>query len=387
MQHRGGPTISNEVGGRLVFSRPLLRCAVLLCLIWSEPVYSAEIPKFLIDSDIGRVAMDCRSNRFKAPFREGFARVSTDLTPAGYEFSDGYFPDANDNATVTAYRDLSRLEDQFASGPSEIAALEELDPILPDLDPHYSSVSVRQGTWSTFGHGMSLGEFARNDLKTTFFTLDDDFRAFWKPRNVLFVGAGLGLGIGLRQSVDEDTRGYISRHPRRWGSFSESLGIMGNTEYQIAAIAALYGFSFKTENAELMEFTQLLMRTYTLTGVSTVAIKAIANTDRPSDQWMNGQFGFPSAHSSTSFAIAATIEEYYGPRAGIPAYLLAGLIGWSRIDEQNHDVSDVVFGAVLGYAIAKSIAGNHLRGDSRIQIFPWTDPSRGTYGAMFEVDF
>lgn len=390
MQHRGGPTISNEMGGRLVLSRPLLRCAVLLCLFWSGSVYSAEVPQFLIDSDIGWVAMDRPSNRFEVPFPEGFESVSTDLIPAGDELSEGYFSDTNENATVTAYRDLSRLEDQFASEPSEIVALDELDPILPDLDPHYYDyygVTVQQGTWSTFGHGMSLGEFARNDLKRTFFTLDDDFLAFWKPRNVLFVGAGLGLGIGLRQSVDEDTRGYVSRHPRRWGSFSESLGIMGNTEYQFAAIAALYGFSFKTENAELMEFTQLLMRTYTLTGVSTVAIKAIANTDRPSDRWMNGQFGFPSAHSSTSFAIAATIEEYYGPRAGIPAYLLAGLIGWSRIDEQNHDVSDVVFGAVLGYAIAKSIAGNHLRGDSRIQIFPWTDPTRGTYGAMFEVDF
>jgi membrane-associated phospholipid phosphatase len=331
--------------------------------------------------------MDNRSNLFESPFPENFASVSADLIPAVFELDEGDFPGGDQNGGDTAFRNLSRIEDQFASGPPELVALDDFDPIIPDLDPHVSIVPIQQDSWSTFGQGMSLGEFARNDVKTTFFTLDDDFLAFWKPRNVLFIGAGLGLGIGLRQSVDEDTRGYISRHPRRWSSFTESLGIVGNTEYQIAAIVALYGFSFRTENAELMEFTQLLIRTYTLTGLSTVTVKAIANTDRPSAQWMNGQFGFPSAHSSTSFAIAATTEEYYGPRAGIPAYILAGLISWSRVDEQDHDVSDVVFGAFLGYAIAKSIAGHHLRGDSRIQFFPWTDPNRGTYGAMIEVDF
>jgi membrane-associated phospholipid phosphatase len=136
-----------------------------------------------------------------------------------------------------------------------------------------------------------------------------------------------------------------------------------------------------------MDFTRLLARSYTMTGLSTLLIKGITNTDRPSDTWNNGHFGFPSAHAATSFAIAATIEEYYGPEAGLPAYLMAGLIGWSRIDDRDHDLSDVVFGAVLGYAIAKSIAGQELRGDSRIRMCPWMEPGNRTVGALCEIEF
>jgi membrane-associated phospholipid phosphatase len=274
---------------------------------------------------------------------------------------------------------------------------EQADPNFVELDDwashpreepvEYYTQPIERRTWSTVGGGMSLGQSVRNDIAMGFFSLQGDFLDFWKPRNVLFVGSGLGIGIGLRQSADQRTRYYVNQHPRRWGSLTKPLGYLGNTEIQVAAIAVLYGYAFQTENVELLEFTQLLVRTYSLTGLSTLLIKAIANTDRPSTEWVGGHFGFPSAHTSTSFAIAATVEEYYGLGAGIPAYLLAGMIGWSRIDDRHHDLSDVVFGAILGYAIAKSVSGRHLRGDSRIQFFPWTDPQQGSYGMMFQVDY
>lgn len=240
---------------------------------------------------------------------------------------------------------------------------------------------------SRFDECLTPWEFLANDSVTLFHNLDDDFTNFWQPDNILFTSAGLGLALGMRGSVDGDVREYTREHPKRWGKFSETLGVMGNAEVQVAGIGLLYGYAWHSRDSELMDFTRLLIRSYALTGLSTLAIKAATNTDRPSDSWNDGEYGFPSAHVSLSFAIAATVEEYYGPRAGIPAYLTASLIGWSRIDERDHDLSDVVFGAVLGYAIAKSVAGKELRNDSRIRMFPWTDPVANTYGTMFEFDF
>ena len=241
--------------------------------------------------------------------------------------------------------------------------------------------------WSEFSEYDSLGGSLRNDLGVAFRNLDDDFVALWEPRNILFLGTGLGISLAMRNQIDGDTRAYVARHPKRWGKGTEILGYLGNTEIQIAGIMLLYSYSYWDEDDELMAFTRLLIRTYSMTGLATVGLKAITNTDRPSGQWTGGQFGFPSAHVSTSFAIAATIEEYYGPQYGIPAYILAGLIGWSRIDEQDHDVSDVVFGAFLGYAIAKSISGRELRNDSRIQFFPWVNPNDGSLGGMMELTY
>lgn len=241
--------------------------------------------------------------------------------------------------------------------------------------------------WSRWQDGRSAVEFAAHDFSTLLRNLDNDFLSLWELENVLFVGSGLGLSLGLRESVDEDVREYTARHPGRWGNFSDALVVLGNTETQIAGMSLLYGYAYHHRDDELMDFTRLMIRSYTMTGLSTLLIKGIANTDRPNARWNNGRFGFPSAHVSTSFAIAATMEEYYGPEAGIPAYLVAGMIGWSRIDERDHDLSDVVFGAVLGYAIAKSIAGQELRGDSRIRMCPWMEPGNRTVGAIWEIDF
>ncbi|HUG20326.1 MAG TPA: phosphatase PAP2 family protein [Planctomycetaceae bacterium] len=377
------------MAGRVSFPTPRYWFAAVWLVLTPPLVQASDYPDRLFELQTNRLRPASIYDQGDDPFQRqsDFSGSDARLLQTGYSIDLENRTERDLSDRAAGYRGLSEFETRLSAHADEFIGEDDLIAIPPQDASGFETEPIWQDEWSTFGRGMSLGEFVRNDAKLTFFSLEDDFRAFWKPRNVLFVGTGLGLGIGLRQSVDDDTREYVNRHPRRWGSFTESLGMMGNTEYQIAAIFALYGYSFRTENAELMEFTQLLIRTYTLTGLSTVTIKVIANTERPSTQWMNGDFGFPSAHSSTSFAIAATIEEYYGPRAGIPAYLLAGLIGWSRIDEQNHDVSDVVFGAVLGYAIAKSVAGHHLRGDSRIQFFPWTDPNRGTYGAMFQVDY
>jgi len=247
--------------------------------------------------------------------------------------------------------------------------------------------ACNQLPWSRFDECLTPWEFLANDSGVLLHNFDDDFIDFWQPENILFTSAGLGLALGLRGSIDDDVREYTREHPQRWGKFSDTLGVMGNAEVQVAGIGLLYSYAWHTRDSELIDFTRLLIRSYALTGLSTLAIKAVANTDRPTDSWNNGEYGFPSGHVSLSFAIAATVEEYYGPRAGIPAYVTASLIGWSRLDERDHDLSDVVFGAVLGYAIAKSVAGKELRNDPRIRMFPWTDPVSNTYGTMFEFDF
>ena len=123
-----------------------------------------------------------------------------------------------------------------------------------------------------------------------------------------------------------------------------------------------------------------ILSAYTITGLSTLAIKVIGDTDRPSLEWNDGRFGFPSFHASSSFSIAAVVEEYHGLKTALPVYALAGLIGWSRIDERDHDLSDVVFGSALGYVIGKSVARRHRSTKSHIRLVPYSHPSEPATG-------
>ena len=60
-------------------------------------------------------------------------------------------------------------------------------------------------------------------------------------------------------------------------------------------------------------------------------------------------FSFPSGHTCASFA-AATVLSCQFKKRGIPALLLAGLIGFSRIFLFVHYPTDVLAGAILGAA-------------------------------------
>jgi membrane-associated phospholipid phosphatase len=77
---------------------------------------------------------------------------------------------------------------------------------------------------------------------------------------------------------------------------------------------------------------------------------------------------FPSGHTSTSFAAAATLHNRYGWEAGLPAYVVASFVGLSRVEAKKHRVGDVLVGAAIGTATGHLIT---TKKDDSIHIFPW----------------
>jgi len=102
------------------------------------------------------------------------------------------------------------------------------------------------------------------------------------------------------------------------------------------------------------------VKTISSTFIVTHSLKRIINKERPN----GGDFGFPSGHTSAAFSGAAFIERRYGLKIGIPAYVLASYVGWSRIETNYHDYWDVIAGASLGiisgYIFTKPIKKSSL---------------------------
>ena len=65
---------------------------------------------------------------------------------------------------------------------------------------------------------------------------------------------------------------------------------------------------------------------------------------RPGDQ---SSSSFPSGHANTAFLGAAFMQQRYGPRWGVPGYISALLVGWSRVYGNKHYVNDIVGGASI----------------------------------------
>ncbi|HKY64162.1 MAG TPA: phosphatase PAP2 family protein [bacterium] len=97
----------------------------------------------------------------------------------------------------------------------------------------------------------------------------------------------------------------------------------------------------------------------------------------------NGRFSFPSAHSTAAFTAAGVLTSFYGWKAGIPSYALASLISVSRVDGDQHWVSDVVMGAVLGSVIGWGTAQFHKKEHPNFFLSPQVSSNRASLGFTY----
>ncbi len=68
-----------------------------------------------------------------------------------------------------------------------------------------------------------------------------------------------------------------------------------------------------------------------------------------------GEFSFPSGHTSSSFAAGMVLYLMLPRKYGIPAMILAFLIGISRLYIGVHYPTDVIGGMVMGVLIANAV--------------------------------
>ncbi|MHB8834097.1 MAG: phosphatase PAP2 family protein [Candidatus Methylomirabilia bacterium] len=76
----------------------------------------------------------------------------------------------------------------------------------------------------------------------------------------------------------------------------------------------------------------------------TQVLKITVDETRPN----GGHYSFPSGHTSASFSCAEFLRRRYGWRIGLPAYLAATFVGYSRVESHQHYTHDVVAGAAIG---------------------------------------
>jgi membrane-associated phospholipid phosphatase len=87
--------------------------------------------------------------------------------------------------------------------------------------------------------------------------------------------------------------------------------------------------------------------------VGTWALKETFDKKRPDG---TGDDAFPSGHAATAFQGAAFIHRRYGIRRAWPAYALAAVTAWTRVDADEHDTADVLGGAAVGIASSFALA-------------------------------
>jgi len=193
-----------------------------------------------------------------------------------------------------------------------------------------------------------------------------DYLHFLSKETAIWLGAGGGAALAVHQADQPIADWVATNSPSLPGG-----SVYGSQRYQIPA-AVVWWIAGAAFGSEKQATTGRDLLRAQLSVVSwTYAVKVVANRTRP-----NGDpHSFPSGHASTSFATAMVLQEHFGWKAGLPAFLAAAYTGTSRVFDNQHWASDVVFGAAIGMAAGRTVT-LHLR-DTRVSVEPLAVPGGG----------
>lgn len=182
----------------------------------------------------------------------------------------------------------------------------------------------------------------------------------------------------VRDSVLQETPGL-----RRASRAFDLLGVPGTA----LLAGGLYGAGRLLDQPAMADVGLHATEAFILAEVATLVLKYTAGRTRPRrDPGDAFDFGFlrgfqgsdyqsfPSGHTSGAFAVAATLahemERLWGGDAwlyGVATYGPAALVGVSRMFDNHHWASDVVFGAAIGaFSGWKVVKYNHENPDNRV---------------------
>jgi membrane-associated phospholipid phosphatase len=186
-----------------------------------------------------------------------------------------------------------------------------------------------------------------------------DYKHFVSKDTAIWLGAGGVAALAVHQADQEIADWVSTNSPSMPGG-----SIYGSQIYQIPAAIAWWIIGSAAGSESQATVGRDLLRAQLSVVSWTYAVKFIADRTRP-----NGDpRGFPSGHASTSFATAAVLQEHFGWKVGLPAFVAAAYTGVSRIADNQHWASDIVFGAAVGMASGRTVT-IHVR-DSRVTLSP-----------------
>jgi membrane-associated phospholipid phosphatase len=210
--------------------------------------------------------------------------------------------------------------------------------------------------------------------------IEDSKYTFLKTDNVVALLLAGGASIAMHNTDADDSIQDDFKHHQFFHKFTdESLNIIGSPASHFPAAGLWYVLAAQN-NDELNKGRAFTMITaLSINGAVTLGLKAIRNNRTPN----NEGWGWPSGHTSSSFTVASVLHEFYGPKVGIPAYILASFVAFRMMDTGDHWASDCVFGATLGWVVGHSVAGKHKQLEiAGFDVLPYMAPTPNNNTAM-----
>ena len=185
-------------------------------------------------------------------------------------------------------------------------------------------------------------------LRALLFNLGEDVKHLPSLQNAYIAMIGGGLAAAVHPADQGLNARLISHYDVVNTAFAPGKYI-GNTPEQIALSLGTYAFGRIFDEPKTSHLGMDLVQAQILTELLVEPLKFATRRERPDG---SNRQSFPSGHAAITFATATVIERHLGWRKSVLGYAIASYVAASRLHDNRHYLSDVIFGAAVG-----SIAG------------------------------
>jgi hypothetical protein len=180
--------------------------------------------------------------------------------------------------------------------------------------------------------------------------LGTDVKHLPSRQNLFWVAVGSGLALAVHPIDDDVNRRLVG------SGFADKVftpgEILGETPTLLGTAATIYAVGRMKDQPKVSHVGMDLIRSLAIAEGLTQALKYTVRRERPDH---SGRNSFPSGHASETFAFATALERHLGWRGAVPAYLFSSYVAASRLHENRHFLSDVVFGAAVGIIAGRTV--------------------------------
>ena len=227
------------------------------------------------------------------------------------------------------------------------------DPVDPP-DPQEQSVAPQEQTPDPQKQKADAKEPPtppHTGIRALFGDLGEDFKHLPEMQNVYIAAVGGGLALAAHP-VDQTFNARLLSHYDTVNRAFAPGKYLGDTPVQIAFSVGTYAVGRLRDQPKVAHLGMDLLQAQIMTELLVEPIKFAVGRQRPDGS--NHQ-SFPSGHAAVTFATATVIERHLGWRKSVLAYAIASYVALSRIHDDRHYLSDVIFGAALGTIAGRTV--------------------------------
>jgi len=184
--------------------------------------------------------------------------------------------------------------------------------------------------------------------------LGDDVKHMPRWNSLYWLAGGGALAVAVHP-VDPDINAHFvnSTTDRLWTAGH----VIGSTPVILGSSFAAYLIGRTKGMPRLRHLGMDEIEATILAEAVTEGLKVAVRRDRPvqTDGQQSSTYSFPSGHATLTFAAATVLQQHLGYKAAIPTYAVASYVAMSRLHDNRHYASDVIFGAALGVVIGRSV--------------------------------